>query len=92
MNWIMDVGFCAQMELRAGAEAVLRNITTHLQSATNSSIAITHEEAERVLNRQFYKSEHIHWVSMEAALELAQAQQKPIHAISIDGPLADETC
>lgn len=91
-NWIMDTGFCAQMELRAGAEAVLREVTTRLESTTNSSTTITQAEAEHVLNCQFYKSEHIDWVSMEAALELAQTQQKPIHAISIDGPLADETC
>lgn len=91
-NWIMDVGFCAQMELRAGPEDVLRDVTSRLESATSGSTTITQGEAERVLNRQFYKSEHIDWVSMEAALELAQAQQKPIHAISIDGPLADEVC
>ena len=91
-NWIMDTGFCAQMELRTGAEAVLQDITTHLESAMSGSTAITQEEAERLLNCQFYKSEQIDWVPMEAALELAQAQQKPIHAISIDGPLADETC
>ena len=105
-NWIADVGFCAQMELRAGAEDVLRDITTLYRygSPTESFKgiyssdeapqrgAMSVEEAERVLNCQFYKSEHIDWVSMEAALELAQAQQKPIHAISIDGPLADEAC
>ena len=91
-NWIVDVGFCAQMELRAGAEVVLRDITTRLQSVTNGSTAITQAEVERALNRQFYKSEHIDWVSMESTLELAQAQQKPIHVISIDGPLADEAC
>ena len=91
-NWIADTGFCEQMELRAGAEDVLSDITTCLQSVTSDPIAIIQAEAERVLNRQFYRSEHIDWVSMEAALELAQAQQKPIHVISIDGPLADETC
>ena len=91
-NWIVDTGFCAQMELCAGAEDVLRDITTRLENVTSDSTAITQAEAERVLNCQFYKSEHIDWVSMETALELAQAQQKPIHAISIDGPLADETC
>ena len=91
-NWIMDTGFCAQMELRAGAEAVLRDITTRLDSEMSDSTAITQTEAERALNRQFYKSEQIDWVSMETALELAQAQQKPIHVISIDGPLADEVC
>ena len=91
-NWIMDTGFCARMELRAGTEDVLRDITTRLESAMRDSNAITQAEAERALNCQFYKSEQINWVSMEAALELAQAQQKPIHAISIDGPLADEVC
>ena len=91
-NWIVDTGFCAQMELRAGTEAVLQDITTRLESVTSDATAITQAEAERVLNCQFYRSEHINWVSMGAALELAQAQQKPIHAISIDGPLADEAC
>ena len=91
-NWVADTGFCAQMELRAGPEDVLRDITTRLESAMSDSNAITHEKAERALNCQFYKSEQINWVSMEAALELAQAQRKPIHAISIDGPLADEAC
>ena len=91
-NWIADTGFCTQMELRTGAEDVLRDITTHLDSETSDCTAITQAEAERALNCQFYKSEHIDWVSMESALELAQAQQKPIHAISIDGPLADEVC
>ena len=91
-NWIMDTGFCAQMELRAGAEDVLRDITARLDGEMSDSIAITQTEAERALNRQFYKSEQINWVSMETALELAQAQQKPIHVISIDGPLADEVC
>ena len=87
-NWIADTGFCAQMELRAGNGDVLQNITTRASNAT----VITQEEAERALNCQFYKSEQINWVPMETALELAQAQQKPIHVISIDGPLADETC
>ena len=87
-NWIADTGFCAQMELRAGNEDVLQDITAR---ASNSTV-ITQEEAEHALNCQFYKSEQINWIPMEAALELAQAQQKPIHAISIDGPLADETC
>ena len=91
-NWIVDTGFCSQMELRAGTEDALRDITIHLQSLTIGSIAITQAKAERALNCQFYKSEEIDWVSMDTALELAQAQQKPIHAISIDGPLSDESC
>ena len=91
-NWIADTGFCAQMELRAGPEDVLRDITAHLKNLTIGSTAITQAETERALNCQFYKSEQIDWVPMEAAFALAQAQQKPIHVISIDGPLADEVC
>ena len=91
-NGIADTGYCEQMELSAGSEDALRDITSGLQSVTDDATAITQTEAERALNCQFYKSEQINWVSMEAALELARAQQKPIHVISIDGPLADEVC
>ncbi len=41
---------------------------------------------------QFYKSEQINWVRPEQAVELAEAQSKLIHVISVDGPLADEAC
>ena len=91
-NWIADTGFCAQMELHTGTETVLQDIPTRLETAMSGSTVITQEETERLLNCQFYKSEQIDWVSMEAALALAQAQQKPIHVISIDGPLSDEVC
>ena len=83
-KWFTDIGFCPQMELRAGIEDVVQN-TEYIES-------ITQEEAEHKLIRCFYKSQQINWVSLEEALELAPAEQKPIHAISIDGPLADESC
>ena len=81
---ITDCGFCPQMELCAGIENVLRN-TEFVES-------ITQEEVEHKLIRCFYKSQQINWVSLEEALEMAPTQQKPIHALSIDGPLADESC
>ena len=77
-----DIGFCPQMELCVG---------TQLHDAEFVA-SITQEEAERALILRFYKSQQINWVSLEEALEMAPAQQKPIHAISIDGPLADESC
>ena len=83
-TWSTDIGFCPQMELRAGTEDGVQN--------TEFIEAITQEEAVHKLGRCFYKSQHINWVSLEEALELAPAQQKPIHAISINGPLADESC
>ena len=82
--WSTDIGFCPQMELRAGTEDVLQN--------TEFTEAITQAAAAHKLIHCFYKSQRINWVSLEEALELAPAEQKPIHVISIDGPLADESC
>ena len=80
----IDVGFCSQMELRAGTQEVV--------SDTEFIESVTQEEAERKLILRFYKSQEINWVSLEEALEMASAQQKPVHVVSIDGPLADEAC
>lgn len=77
-----DGGLCPKIELRTESEILSTDFTTH----------INQEAAERKLIQQFYKSHHINWVSWDKALETAQAQQKPIHAISIDGPLSDEAC
>jgi len=83
-RWITDCGYCSQIELRSGTEDVLQN--------TEFTEAITQEEAERSLILRFYESQRINWVSLEEALEIAPAQQKPVHVISLDGPLADEAC
>ena len=83
-RWITDGGYCSQLELRAGSEDVLKN--------TEFTAAITQKEAERLLILQFYESQQINWVSLEEALEMTQAQQKPVHVISLDGPLFDEAC
>ena len=80
----IDVGFCPQMELRAESQEVVPD-TDFIES-------ITQEAAERKLILRFYKSQQINWVSLEEALEMAPAQQKPVHVVSIDGPLADEAC
>ena len=79
-----DIGFCPQMELCAGAQDVLQD--------AKFTEAIIQEEALQALMLRFYKSAQINWVPLEEALELAPAQQKPIHAISISGPLFDESC
>lgn len=90
VNWkrfggrITDIGFCPQIELRAGSQDILQN-----NMFTES---ITQEAAERALILRFYKSQQINWVSLEEALKMAPTQQKPVHALSIDGPLADESC
>ena len=77
-----EIGFCPKMELCAGTQ--LHDV--------EFTASITQEEAERALSSCFYKFQKINWVSLEEALEMAPAQQKPIHVISIDGPLFDEGC
>ena len=93
VNWKMDknashhvtsTGFCPKMELRAGTQDLLERV--------EFTASITQEEAERALTLRFYKSQQINWVPLAQVLEKAQAQQKPIHVISIDGPLTDESC
>ena len=93
VNWKIDknasghvtsTGFCPKMELRAGAENLLERL--------EFTESITQAEAERALVLRFYKSQQINWVPLAEALEKAQAEQKPIHVISIDGPLTDESC
>ncbi len=82
---IIDSGLCPQMELRVGTQIPVQDVEFIADS-------ITDEEAKRILTQRFYKSEQINWVLPEQALEMAQAEQKPIHVISIDGPLTDEAC
>jgi hypothetical protein len=76
-------GFC-QMELRVGTRDLLENI--------DFTESMPQEAAEHALIQLFYKSQQINWVPPKQVLEMVQAQQKPIHAISIDGPLMDESC
>ena len=82
--WYTDIGYCPQMELRTGIDDYPYKI--------DYTESISQEDAVNKLIRCFYKSQQIDWVSLEEAQELALIQQKPIHAISIDGPLADESC
>ena len=93
VNWKQDendshfhttTGFCSKIELRAGNQELLESI--------KFTETITQEVAERALIHKFYKSERINWVPPEQVLEMVEAQQKPIHAVSIDGPLVDESC
>lgn len=91
VNWkrfgdrrITTAGFCSQIELRAGPEDLLGNV--------KFTESITQEAAEDVLIQSFYKSQQINWVPPDQVLQMVQAQQKPIHVISIDGPLTDESC
>ena len=79
-----DAGLCSQMELRVGTQDVVQDI--------EFVAAITQAEAKRGLAGRFYKSAQINWVPPDQALALVAAEVKPIHVISIDGPLVDESC
>ena len=79
-----EIGFCPKIELRTGISSAVQD--------PEFTVSITEEAAKHALILRFYKSQQINWVSLEEALEMAPAQQKPVHAISIDGPLADESC
>lgn len=81
---ITDIGYCPKIELETGNKDILQNV--------ESIKGISKDETDKKLIQLFYKSQHINWVSLEEALEMATVKQKPIHAISIDGPLADESC
>ena len=82
-SYFVAGGFC-QIELRAGIQDLLENV--------EFAESIPQEIAEHALTLRFYKSQQINWVPSDQVLEMAQTQQKPIHAISIDGPLMDESC
>ncbi len=81
---IAGAGYCSQMELRSGTKDILEKI--------QFTESITQKAADRELILRFYKSQKINWVHPDEVLEMSKAQQKPIHAISIDGPLIDESC
>ena len=79
-----EIGFCPRVELYTETSSVPQD--------TTFTASVTETVARHALILRFYKAQQINWVSFEEALEIAPTQQKPIHAISIDGPLADEAC
>ena len=81
-NYFAEIGYCPRLELSAGIYPTDVEFTT----------SITQEEAESKLISHYYKFHQINWVSLEEAYELASTQQKPIHAVSLDGPIFDEAC
>ena len=77
-----DSGFCPRMELLAGT----------YNTDVEFEVSITQEEAKRILAEQFYGFLQINWLPLDEALEMAKTLRKPIHALSISGPLDNEAC
>ena len=81
-NYFTEIGYCPQLQLWSGIYPIDVEYKT----------SITQAETERILILHYYMFQKINWVSLEEAFELAPVQQKPIHAVSLDGPLFDESC
>lgn len=54
--------------------------------------AITEKAARRCLALKFYKFAEIEWTLVEEAIERAQVENRPVHAIVLFGMLDDESC
>lgn len=79
-----DIVFVPRMELIALLDAPEHEIAWET--------AITEEEAFRKLKSAFYKFAEIEWTSIEDAVKLAKATNRPIHALVLFGVLDDESC
>ena len=79
-----DIGFVPHMELCRLSE-------TQPESRAWET-AITEEAVEKQFQNSFYKFTEIEWTPIEDAVELAQASNRPIHAVLLFGVLDDESC
>ncbi|MDE0505425.1 MAG: hypothetical protein OXI86_15210, partial [Candidatus Poribacteria bacterium] len=79
---VTECGVC-QIEMTAGERAA--------QELTYAE-EISLEEARLGLSRQFYPAQSIEWVKLEEAPEMAKLLDRPIHVVSADGALMDESC
>ena len=80
-----DMAFIPRMEL-----STLSSSTSIHEIAWET--AITEEEARKKLATAFYKFAKIEWTPIEETVELAQATNRPIHALVLFGALDDESC
>ena len=82
---ITSAGFLPRMELVVG---VARESLDPIQWSAELSQA----ESQNRLDRKFYRHRRIAWVDVEEAWRLAKERNRPLHVVSIDGPLDDEAC
>ncbi len=79
-----DIGFVPRMELRSLSEPQPKSIAWET--------AITAEEVGKKFESALYKFAEIEWMPIEEAVELAEASNRPIHAVLLFGVLDDESC
>ena len=80
----VDIAFVPRMELCSLSEPQPKLIAWEA--------AITAEEAGKKFESALYKFTEIEWTSIEDAVELAKASNRPIHAVLLFGVLDDESC
>lgn len=71
--------------------ALISNVTDNRQKVEWET-TITEKEARKSLALKFYKFAEIEWTPIEEAVERAQVEDRPIHAIILFGTLDDESC
>jgi hypothetical protein len=79
-----DAGFAPRMELLGGASS--SGDTARWQQHQSEA------EVKDALARQFYRFKQIQWVEFDRAAEVARHTGKPLHVISLEGTLDDESC
>jgi hypothetical protein len=77
-------GVLPRMELLGGNPAVA--------DGENWTASISDEAAWDQIEKELYGFRKVEWVAFEQALEAARRAGKPLHVVSIDGTLCDESC
>jgi hypothetical protein len=77
-------GVLPRMELLGGNPAVA--------DGQNWIASISDEAALDQIEKELYPFRKVEWVAFEQALEAARRAGKPLHVVSIDGTLCDESC
>ena len=91
-NSNVDINACggADMVFVPRMELLTMDETDQDEIAWN--ISITAEKARRSLELKFYKFAEIDWMPIDRTVELAKAENRPIHTILVWGCLDDESC
>ena len=79
-----DAGFAPRMELIGGKQDFGNRLPWRKQKSE--------AEMNAALAQQFYRFKRIQWIEFGRAAALARTTGKPLHVISLEGTLDDESC
>jgi hypothetical protein len=77
-------GLAPRMELSGGKQEFCNRLQWRKQKAE--------AEMNAALAQQFYRFKRIQWIEFGRAAALARTTGKPLHVISLEGTLDDESC